>query len=595
MLTSKRLPHASDGPIIPPPRVTPRNPKAELMADVHEMSILELADTGEIDLALAALRLASEDMDDAGSPAEGPGAIQSQERERRSASVERRIHALSALRSLHGDGGGGGKAKQDHKALIPPDYYGPLNISRQKRRDDIGRRLADSVPVVPPSRLVCLLQQAVKWQAHTGQLPTVRELWLDGEGEEDNEDEAGKGERRKRSKRKRQRQKRFDLVLGEVDAVATLNDGAGRNVGPSSGSWEKIPSRPYSTVRFGKKSRAECAAFLPDGSGLVTASSDGFVEIWDPDKRYSELRTHDLEYQKNDEPMMHDASVSALAISNDGAMLGTGDTDGAIKVWKVDNGRCLRKFDHVHGEGGVTCLSFSPDASHVLSGGRDGTCREFGLRASRMLKEFRGHSSYVNTCHYVLSEGGGGKDVTVLLVVTGSADGTVRIWDGRTAEVQHVLQPTSVVGGSAEFSSAGVADIVGGRSIHTILPLRVPQGTMIVVPRCPRAFLVTYSGTILRSLEGDASKGDEGDFVTAVVSPSNKWLYASAENGLCYCFDLTSGKIERTIRNFAEESTGGMGGRNAEVTGIAHHPHKGMLAAFSNEKAQKRGLLTLWK
>ena len=32
-----------------------------------------------------------------------------------------------------------------------------------------------------------------------------------------------------------------------------------------------------------------------------------------------------------------------------------------------------------------------------------------------------------------------------------------------------------------------------------------------------------------------------------------------------------------------------------EITGLIHHPHKGVVAAFSNDKTQKRGLVTLWK
>lgn len=119
---------------------------------------------------------------------------------------------------------------------------------------------------------------------------------------------------------------------------------------------------------------------------------------------------------------------------------------------------------------------------------------------------------------------------------------------------------------------------------------------MIAVPRGPRAYLLTLAGGVVRTFERDDGKVEGGDFVAAIVSPSNRWLYLATEDGLCCCFDVSTGKIEKTIRGFAEESTGSTGGgRTAEVAALAHHPQSSLLAAYSSEKGQKRGLLTLWK
>eukprot|EP00978_Attheya_sp_CCMP212_P040973 scaffold229424_cov24-Attheya_sp.AAC.1 len=83
-------------------------------------------------------------------------------------------------------------------------------------------------------------------------------------------------------------------------------------------SSERVASRPYSAIKFGKRSHVEMAIFLPDGTGLVTGSSDGFVEIWDPANRYSTLR-QDLKYQTDDEGvLLHETAVLALAVTADG-------------------------------------------------------------------------------------------------------------------------------------------------------------------------------------------------------------------------------------------------------------------------------------
>ena len=76
-----------------------------------------------------------------------------------------------------------------------------------------------------------------------------------------------------------------------------------------------------------------------------------------------------------------------------------GDQTGCIKIWKVATGRCLQKFERAHGDG-VTSVCFSNDSTQVLSASFDGSMRVHGLRSGRMLREFRGHKSYVNSARY---------------------------------------------------------------------------------------------------------------------------------------------------------------------------------------------------
>ena len=68
-------------------------------------------------------------------------------------------------------------------------------------------------------------------------------------------------------------------------------------------------------------------------------------------------------------------------------------------MWKVRTGQCLRRYEHAHAQG-VTSVSFSRDGSHVLSSSYDGLARVHGIKSGKMLKEFRGHTSYVNYAIY---------------------------------------------------------------------------------------------------------------------------------------------------------------------------------------------------
>jgi WD40 repeat-containing protein SMU1 len=405
---------------------------------------------------------------------------------------------------------------------------------------------------------------------------------------------------------KKRKKKAFDLVLGDVE-IDPVNVGEAPAV--DAVPWDPIPGKPYTTLKFGKKATAESAIFAPDtdASGtpsatsfsLVTGSSDGLIEIYDAHNKYATLRM-DLPYQEKDELMGHDdSSVLALAASNDGSMLATGASDGEVKIWRISTGKCLRRIP-AHDGSAISCLCFSPDGTHILTGSQDSNCREFGLRTSRMLKEFHGHSSYVHTCQYVFRKGG-----HQLNVVTSSADATVRIWDAKTSEVLRVLRPVSL---GETLTPIGASIVVDHRSdltsgaggcpaIHTVLQLHTPADAMIIVPRGLRAFLVNFQGSVIRTFQDNVSIGGKV-FVAATVSPSNHWLYCITEDGICCVFDILTGKIEKSLRNFGEETTSKSkdGSKSsAEISGLVHHPHKGVLAAFSNDKGQKKGQLVLWK
>ena len=101
-----------------------------------------------------------------------------------------------------------------------------------------------------------------------------------------------------------------------------LRDGAETCVGDSFAG----------AVRFGALSHAIVAAFTPDGTSLLSGSSDGFVEVWDV--ATCRLR-RDLSYQAapDDERfMMHNEAIHALALSRDGDLVVSGCLGGKIKV-----------------------------------------------------------------------------------------------------------------------------------------------------------------------------------------------------------------------------------------------------------------------
>ena len=257
-----------------------------------------------------------------------------------------------------------------------------IGTSKERRRQELAESLSSEVTVVPPSRLLALLGQALRYQQSQGMLP--------------------KGSS-------------YDLFSGGRRAVKKDID-------------EKIPRKQAGIIRFNAESHPETAIFSPDGLSLMTGSIDGFIELWDCDT--CKLRK-DLEYQAKDELMMHEEAVLCSAFSRDGEYLATGAQSGQLKVWKVSTGLCVKRFNPAHPQG-LTSVCFSRDGTQLLTASFDQSARIHGLKSGKTLKEFRGHTSYVNSATF-------NKDGSNIL--TASSDGTIKLWDVRTTDCLLTFRP----------------------------------------------------------------------------------------------------------------------------------------------------------
>ncbi|KAI8071310.1 WD40-repeat-containing domain protein [Gongronella butleri] len=404
------------------------------------------------------------------------------------------------------------------------DIY-PADVTKEQRRRRVAARLSKEITHVPSARLLTLLSQSFLWQQEQGlQLETG-----------------------------------FDLFKGTA---------------PIQQTEDTMAVTPYVSIKFpGKKTFAECAAFPPHGQFLATGTVDGFIELWN----YStgKLRK-DFKYQAEDNLMAMDNAVTCLAFSKDGDLLASGSTDGSIAVWKTQTGRCIRRLASAHSEG-ISSLCFSKDGTQVLSGSFDHTMRLHGLKSGKILKEFRGHTSFVNCAVFSRDNS---------RVLSGSSDGTVRIWDSKTTNCLHTCVPqvdpaklaaAAKAGSMAKTGSKPLNPTggVGSQSIQQIVPLPNHPDQFLVCAKSNLLYVINLAGHILRHYAAPpledthkqfhqkqgAGLAPTNDFLAAAVSPHGQFIYAISEYSVLYCFQASNAQLVHQVKI-----------SSYEVTGMASHP-----------------------
>ncbi|GJD12235.1 WD40 repeat-containing protein SMU1 [Galdieria sulphuraria] len=104
--------------------------------------------------------------------------------------------------------------------------------------------------------------------------------------------------------------------------------------------------------------------------------------------------------------------------SENSQLLASGSIDGQVIVWNFQQGKIIRRFVLPCQP---CCLCFKENELWV--GCSDGVIRLLGLKSGRILKEYVGHTSFVN--HILYWDNNDNKEE---LMMSASSDGTIRMW-----------------------------------------------------------------------------------------------------------------------------------------------------------------------
>jgi WD40 repeat protein len=212
------------------------------------------------------------------------------------------------------------------------------------------------------------------------------------------------------------------------------------------------------------------ARFVPGGNRMLTASNDPdtyhnpaakdpMVRLWNADDTSKPLKTYEKVFGFG---RYYNRSIYSLDVSPDGARFITTGTDYTVRIWDVESGRVVNKWiddrDNCNSTGwcGATNARYSPDGKYIVTSGFGGMIKIFDS-AGAFVKKFKDD----NEVHAIAIS----RDNT--RIVTGSHDGTIKLWDFVTAKLENTL-----IGHAKPVESVNISDtgdrIVSGSDDQTV-------------------------------------------------------------------------------------------------------------------------------
>jgi len=311
--------------------------------------------------------------------------------------------------------------------------------------------------------------------------------------------------------------------------------------------------------------RLGLVAFSGDGQTVAVGQRDGAVQLWN-------LATGDAGLVLPDPT----GSTSAVAISKDGQRLITGGRNGQLWLWSLPSGELQQMIETKMGA--IDALAFGVDGNMLSSTHGDRAVRVWAVDAQRgvhLRHTLLGHRQMIwstdfgplPTAIQAPDPTGGSANVQQLLV-TGSSDQTVRIWDAENGQSLYTLQgqPRAL-------------------ALMAICPLPATQPTMHAAAAWLLA-AVSYD-QLVHLWQGHGAQvagahrtfhGTPGLPYTVAISPDAR-LVASA--GSAYVIDLWDVVSEQRRQTFH--------GHTSSVLCLAFHPAGTLLASGSTD-----GTVRLW-
>jgi len=205
--------------------------------------------------------------------------------------------------------------------------------------------------------------------------------------------------------------------------------------------WDLQPLLPKQVafIPMPPRVRVTSLALSADGRYVLTGNSDGRIRLWDLQQPTAEPRLFDG----------HTDLVLDVAFSADGKYMLSSGQDGTARLWEVASAEEVRQFGG--DASSVKGAAFSPDDRYIVIGNTDGSVQLFDTQTGDLWRSFLGHMGSVESVAF--SPDG-------RYILSGSNDQTARLWDVQSGDTVRIFRGHSA-------GVLGVAFSPDGRYIAT--------------------------------------------------------------------------------------------------------------------------------